>query len=62
MFTRCLTIASGASPVTEKEFKMFKQAMGEQGLTKSSTKDVMKNGHSKLLDAWGASGGMPRIK
>jgi len=26
--------------VTEKEFKMFKQAMGEQGLTKSSTKDV----------------------
>ena len=29
-----------ASPVTEKEFKMFKQAMGEQGLTKSSTKDV----------------------
>jgi hypothetical protein len=33
-------IASGASPVTEAEFKMFKQAMGEQGLTKSSTKDV----------------------
>jgi hypothetical protein len=26
--------------VTEAEFKMFKQAMGEQGLTKSSTKDV----------------------
>ena len=29
-----------ASPVTEAEFKMFKQAMGEQGLTKSSVKDV----------------------
>ena len=29
-----------ASPVTEAEFKMFKQAMGEQGLSKSSTKDV----------------------
>jgi hypothetical protein len=26
--------------VTEAEFKMFKQAMGEQGLSKSSTKDV----------------------
>ena len=26
--------------MTEAEFKMFKQAMGEQGLTKSSTKDV----------------------
>jgi hypothetical protein len=37
---RSIQIASGASPVTEAEFKMFKQAMGEQGLTKSSTKDV----------------------
>ena len=26
--------------MTEAEFKMFKQAMGEQGLTKSSVKDV----------------------
>ena len=23
---------------------------------------VIQNGHSKLLDAWGASGGMPRVK
>jgi len=23
---------------------------------------VIANGHSKLLDAWGASGGMPRVK
>ena len=109
--------------MTEAEFKMFKQAMGEQGLTKSSVKDVrvlcsacvpsfplcrvyffnhsvhnlrfsaaeqpsagtlkalsvpsarllpalnplpsvqvMKDGHAKALDAWGASGGMPLIK
>eukprot|EP00286_Rhodomonas_abbreviata_P026403 CAMPEP_0181305572 /NCGR_PEP_ID=MMETSP1101-20121128/9805_1 /TAXON_ID=46948 /ORGANISM="Rhodomonas abbreviata, Strain Caron Lab Isolate" /LENGTH=63 /DNA_ID=CAMNT_0023411505 /DNA_START=91 /DNA_END=282 /DNA_ORIENTATION=- len=62
MYTRLLKLATGATPVTEAEFKMFKQAMGEQGLSKSSTKDVIANGHSKLLDAWGASGGMPRVK
>jgi hypothetical protein len=29
-----------ATPVTEAQFKMFKQAMGEQGLSRSSTQDV----------------------
>lgn len=36
-----LLYCCAASPVTEAEFKMFKQAMGEQGLTKSSTKQVI---------------------
>ncbi|KAJ1488081.1 hypothetical protein T484DRAFT_1939976 [Baffinella frigidus] len=62
MFTRALKMASGASPVTEAQYKMFKQAMGEQGLSKSSDQDVMADGKKKALDAWGASGGMPRIK
>eukprot|EP00291_Cryptomonas_curvata_P023095 CAMPEP_0172157302 /NCGR_PEP_ID=MMETSP1050-20130122/3708_1 /TAXON_ID=233186 /ORGANISM="Cryptomonas curvata, Strain CCAP979/52" /LENGTH=40 /DNA_ID= /DNA_START= /DNA_END= /DNA_ORIENTATION= len=40
---------------------MFQQAMKEQGQTHSSTADVMKAGKSKSLDAWAASGGMPRV-
>ena len=51
-----------AAAVTESEFKLFQRAMSEQGLSKSSTADVIaaasKKGH---LDAWGASGGMPRV-
>eukprot|EP00287_Rhodomonas_sp_CCMP768_P022884 CAMPEP_0202811598 /NCGR_PEP_ID=MMETSP1389-20130828/3430_1 /ASSEMBLY_ACC=CAM_ASM_000865 /TAXON_ID=302021 /ORGANISM="Rhodomonas sp., Strain CCMP768" /LENGTH=65 /DNA_ID=CAMNT_0049482775 /DNA_START=20 /DNA_END=217 /DNA_ORIENTATION=+ len=61
MYIRLLKLANGATPVTEAEFKMFKQAMGEQGLSKSSTKDVINNGKKKALDAWGASGGMPLV-
>jgi triphosphoribosyl-dephospho-CoA synthetase len=51
-----------AAAVTENEFKLFQRAMSEQGLSKSTTADVIaaasKKGH---LDAWGASGGMPRV-
>eukprot|EP00293_Proteomonas_sulcata_P005166 CAMPEP_0184329766 /NCGR_PEP_ID=MMETSP1049-20130417/144323_1 /TAXON_ID=77928 /ORGANISM="Proteomonas sulcata, Strain CCMP704" /LENGTH=59 /DNA_ID=CAMNT_0026652151 /DNA_START=489 /DNA_END=668 /DNA_ORIENTATION=+ len=57
-----LKAASGAKPVTEAEYKMFKQAMGEQGLSGSSTQAVIKNAKKAPLDAWGASGGMPRVK
>ena len=40
-----LAFSLAASPVTEAEFKMFKQAMGEQGLTKSSVRDVSFHTH-----------------
>jgi len=60
--TSLLAIAKGASPVTENEFKLFKRAMGEQGLGKSSVADVVAAAHKKgQLDAWGASGGMPVV-
>jgi hypothetical protein len=60
--TTLLSIAKGADPVTENEFKLFKRAMGEQGSSHSSVADVIANAHKKnQLDAWGASGGMPVI-
>ena len=51
-----------AAAVTENEFKLFQRAMSEQGLSKSSTADVIAAASKKgNLDAWGASGGMPRV-
>lgn len=51
--TSLLSIAKGASPVTENEFKLFQRAMGEQGQTKSSVSDVIAAAHKKgQLDAW----------
>ena len=48
-----MSIAKGASPVTENEFKLFQRAMGEQGQTKSSVQDVIANASKKgQLDAW----------
>lgn len=62
-FTKLLQIAKGAAPVSEAEFNLFKKAMGEQGEYKTSTQDVIANAAKKhqTMDAWGASGGMPRI-
>ena len=61
--SQLLEVAKGAAPVSEAEFQLFKRAMSEQGLSKSSTRDVItaaaKKG--KQMDAWGASGGMPRV-
>jgi hypothetical protein len=51
--TSLLSIAKGADPVTENEFKLFKRAMGEQGSSHSSVADVIANAHKKnQLDAW----------
>ncbi len=51
-----------AAAVTENEFKLFQRAMSEQGLSKSTTADVIAAASKKgNLDAWGASGGMPRV-
>lgn len=51
--TTLLSIAKGADPVTENEFKLFQRAMGEQGQTKSSVSDVIANASKKgNLDAW----------
>jgi hypothetical protein len=51
--TTLLSIAKGADPVTENEFKLFKRAMGEQGSSHSSVADVIANAHKKnQLDAW----------
>lgn len=48
-----MSIAKGADPVTENEFKLFKRAMGEQGSSHSSVADVIANAHKKnQLDAW----------
>jgi len=62
-FSMLLSVAKGAAPVSEAEFNLFKKAMGEQGEYKTSTQDVIANAAKKhqQLDAWGASGGMPRI-
>lgn len=63
MFSKFLEVAKGAAPVSEAEFNLFKRAMGEQGESHSTTQEVIANAAKKTqgLDAWGASGGMPRI-
>mmetsp|Transcript_10384 Transcript_10384/g.23194 ORF Transcript_10384/g.23194 Transcript_10384/m.23194 type:complete len:80 (+) Transcript_10384:33-272(+) len=60
--TELLAVAQGAAAVTEGEYKMFQQAMSEQGQSKSSTAQILMDAKKKgtKLDAWGASGGMPR--
>ncbi len=47
---------AGANPVTEHEFKLFQRAMSEQGLSHSSTAEIIAKASSKKnsnLDAWG---------
>ena len=49
-----LQVAKGASAVTENEFKLFQKAMSEQGLSHSSTAEIIaKASAKKQLDAWG---------
>ncbi|EKX33770.1 hypothetical protein GUITHDRAFT_120036 [Guillardia theta CCMP2712] len=62
--TKLLAVAKDMSaPVTENEFKLFQRAMSEQGLSKSTTADVIASASKTggKLDAWGASGGMPLV-
>eukprot|EP00283_Hemiselmis_rufescens_P009071 CAMPEP_0173434580 /NCGR_PEP_ID=MMETSP1357-20121228/13127_1 /TAXON_ID=77926 /ORGANISM="Hemiselmis rufescens, Strain PCC563" /LENGTH=64 /DNA_ID=CAMNT_0014399457 /DNA_START=38 /DNA_END=232 /DNA_ORIENTATION=- len=64
MYQVLLEVAKGAKAVSEKEFNLFKRAMGEQGESHSSTRDVIAAAaktKTKGMDAWGASGGMPRV-
>eukprot|EP00285_Hemiselmis_virescens_P011312 CAMPEP_0173381558 /NCGR_PEP_ID=MMETSP1356-20130122/3941_1 /TAXON_ID=77927 ORGANISM="Hemiselmis virescens, Strain PCC157" /NCGR_SAMPLE_ID=MMETSP1356 /ASSEMBLY_ACC=CAM_ASM_000847 /LENGTH=64 /DNA_ID=CAMNT_0014335419 /DNA_START=19 /DNA_END=213 /DNA_ORIENTATION=+ len=64
MYQCLLEVAKGAKAVSEKEFNLFKRAMGEQGESHSSTQAVIAaaaKSQKKGLDAWGASGGMPRV-
>ena len=49
-------IGAGANPVTEHEFKLFQRAMSEQGLSHSSTAEIIAKASSKknsTMDAWG---------
>ena len=60
--TTLLSIAKGADPVTENEFKLFKRAMGEQGSSHSSVADVIANASKKgQLDAWYFTPAMRRV-
>ena len=47
---------TGANPVTENEFKLFQRAMSEQGLSHSSTAEIIAKASSNKgsnMDAWG---------